>query len=98
MRCFIIREYNVETDIIRTVEETLDRLDIERRDAFSLDINESVYASTTQMISEADFVLAILNGASPNGWDSFKALLSSIRKKFKNRCNVFYFADQEQFL
>lgn len=66
MRCFIIREYNVETDIICTVEETLDRLTIERRDAFSLDINENVYASTAKMISEADFVLAILNGTSPN--------------------------------
>lgn len=66
MRCFIIREYNVETDIIRTVEETFDRLGIERRDAFSLDINEIVHSNIVKMISEADFVLAILNGTSPN--------------------------------
>lgn len=66
MRCFVSREYDVSMEVIGSIDSILDDLNIERIDAFSEKIEGNIRTNIISMISEADFVIAVLSSVSHN--------------------------------
>lgn len=66
MRCFIAREYNVSTDIICSIDDVLDELQIEKVDIYSAEVGTNIETSIMNVILSADFIIAIISSTSQN--------------------------------
>jgi len=66
MKCFISREYNISSEILNSIQEVLEELNIQYCDMFPTQNGETVSGAIYTAISEAEIVIAVITKKSSN--------------------------------
>lgn len=66
MKCFVSREYNINSIILNQIQEVLDELKIQYFDIYSQDYGAYISSGIVKLISSADIVIGVITGNSSN--------------------------------